>query len=52
MFYPTELDRKVENCGEVEQFGERYDSRYKKLGLEVTEFEMQDENGVLDILER
>ena len=51
VFYPLELDRKLEDCREIAQFSERYDSRYMDLGLKISEYDVQDESKVLDTLE-
>lgn len=51
VFYPLELDRKLEDCREIDQFSERYDSRYIDLGLKISEYDVQDESKVLDTLE-
>lgn len=51
-FYPTEVDGKTGDCAPVEMLeGETHDSRYEDLGLTVSEFEVQDENDVIEILE-
>ena len=49
-FYPLERDREVEDCREIAQFSERYDSRYIDLGLKISEYDVQEESGVLDTL--
>lgn len=51
MFYPLEVDRLKPDCQVLDQFNERYDTRYVDLGLEITEYDVQDESGVLDTLE-
>ena len=51
VFYPLERDRLIQDCQDVEQFSERYDTRYTDLGLEITEYDVQDESEVLDTLE-
>ena len=50
-FYPTELDRKNNDCVLIEQFNETYDTRYADAGTTVTEYDVQDESKVLDKLE-
>lgn len=50
-FYPLERDRTKEDCRTVAQFNQRYDDRYQNLGLEISEYDVQDESEVLDDLE-
>jgi hypothetical protein len=50
-FYPLENDRNAANCSIVDQFNERYDTRYVNMGIKVSEYDVQDESGVLDDLE-
>ena len=50
-FYPLENDRKIEDCREIAQFSERYDSRYLDLGLKISEYDVQKESDVLATLE-
>ena len=49
-FYPLEHDRENEDCREIDQFSERYDSRYIDLGLKISEYDVQEESGVLGTL--
>lgn len=51
MFYPLENDRLIEDCREVEQFSEKYDTRYIEMGIKISEYDVQEESGVLDTLE-
>ena len=51
VFYPLELDRKIEDCREIAQFSESYDSRYTDLGFKISEYDVQEESDVLDTLE-
>ena len=51
IYYTTELDRLTPDCQIVPQFNEKYDTRYIDLDFEVTEYEVQDENGVKLILQ-
>ena len=51
-FYPTELDRlSVTGCREIDQFNARFDTRYTSMSSSISEEDLQDESGVLDILE-
>ena len=50
-FYPLERDRFLHDCSIVPQYGEKYDKRYKDLGLKISEYEVQKESKVLKKLE-
>ena len=39
------------DCVNVEQFNEKYDSRYTSMGIEISEYEVQKESKVLKKLE-
>jgi hypothetical protein len=52
VYYETELDKQKEDCGLVPQFDERYDTRFEKLDFSVSEYDVQDDNGVIDIIYR
>ena len=51
LYYPLELDRLGEGCQELSQFGERFDTRYLGMGAMTNEFDVQEENKVLDTLQ-
>ena len=51
LFYPLELDRLGEGCQELSQFQERFDTRYLGMGAMTSEYDVQEENKVLDTLE-
>jgi len=51
VFYPLEIDRLKQDCEVLEQFSERYDTRYVNMGLSITEYDVQEESKVLDTLE-
>ena len=51
IFYPLEVDKDVSDCVTVEQFNEKFDSRYANMGIEISEYEVQKESKVLKKLE-
>ena len=46
-----ENDRRRKDCSTIEQYGEKYDTRYRDLGLTISEYEVQKESKVLKKLE-
>lgn len=52
VFYPLETDRKMNDCHEIKQFHERYDTRYVDMGLSISEADVQEESEVDDLLHR
>ena len=48
-FYPLEHDRD-NDCREISQFSERYDSRYTDLSIQISEYDVQEASGVLATL--
>ena len=51
IFYPLEVDNQVPDCVTVQQFNEKFDTRYVDMGLEISEYEVQKESKVLKKLE-
>ena len=52
VFYPLEKDIHETDCQIIDQFKEKYDTRYTSMGLEISEYEVQKENKVLSKLEQ
>lgn len=50
-YYPLENDRRRKDCSTIEQYSEKYDTRYRDLGLTISEYEVQKESKVLKKLE-
>ena len=38
VFYPLEKDIKLTDCQIVDQFKEKYDTRYTSMGIEISEY--------------
>lgn len=51
-FYPLEVDNRYNGCQTVQQFNEKFDTRYTDLGLKISEYDVQKESGVLKALEQ
>ena len=51
VFYPLEVEIQVPDCVTVDQFSEKFDSRYADMGIEISEYEVQKESKVLKRLE-
>ena len=53
LFYPTEVDREIPDCPEIEHLNnKKHDDRFIDLGLSVSEYDVQQASGVSDILAR